>query len=162
MLNRIWESLRKYDCLQVVELHALWDWHTYFKPHISQRLGGFATSQHGSGMHEFYCRKDSNGEPRLWVRRSSQASSWIPEGPGLKIFETLPTGEPPLADYKYSELDWKRSEFEGSLRQWFRYMVVKDQNEAASIRSEWDKTISALPASALASMLNCHCQCFTV
>ena len=62
MLYRvIWSSLRKYNCLHVFELHALWDWKEYFKPHIEHELGGFATSQFGSGMHEFYVRKDSEG-----------------------------------------------------------------------------------------------------
>ena len=81
LTNAIFRSLQKHDCLQVVELHALWDWTEYFKPHVSQRLGGFATSQHGSGMHEFYARKDSEGVVRLWMRKSSQASGWMPEGP---------------------------------------------------------------------------------
>lgn len=92
LLNCIWNSLRKHDCHQVQELHALWDWKAYFEPHVTERLGGFCTSQYGAGMHEFYLRKDSDGVVRFWARQSSRASSWLPEGPGYQVFETLPTG----------------------------------------------------------------------
>ena len=68
-----------------------------------------------------------------------------PEGQGMKIFDTIPSGEPPLAPYVKSSLSWRRSEFEGSLRQWFRFMVVKDQEEASSIRRDWDETFGRLP-----------------
>ena len=50
LMKYIWSALRKYDCLEVIELHALWDWGEYFKPHVSTRLGGFCTSQYGSGQ----------------------------------------------------------------------------------------------------------------
>ena len=145
LLNRVWRALRPYDCLSVMELHALWDWVEYFKPHISYRLGGFTTSQFGSGMHEFYCRKDTAGKVRLWVRKSSQASSWMPEGPGMEVFASLPTGEPPLAKYKYSEQDWKRNELQGSLRAWYRHMSCDGPQEAYTIEKEWQKTFERLP-----------------
>jgi hypothetical protein len=33
----------------VDELHCLWNWKDFFKPHVHQRFAGFATSQFGSG-----------------------------------------------------------------------------------------------------------------
>lgn len=68
-------------------------------------------------------------------------------GPGIPVFKTLPSGEPPLAKYKQTELEWKRLEFEGSLRQWFRFMVVKDAAAMSDIKEEWNKTLDRLPAS---------------
>jgi hypothetical protein len=65
LLRHIWKALRKYDCLKVIELHAIWDWKEYFKPHINDRIGGFTTGQFGSGMHEFYLRKDQAGIVRI-------------------------------------------------------------------------------------------------
>ena len=35
----------------VEELHCLWDWKGFFKPHVHTRFSGFATSQFGSGKH---------------------------------------------------------------------------------------------------------------
>ena len=147
MVNAIFRSLQKHDCLKVIELHALWDWGKYFEPHVSQRLGGFATSQYGSGMHEFYVRKDSEGVVRLWMRKSSQASGWMPEGPGMEVFSSVvPAGEPPLADHIKTELEWKRNAVEGTLRQWFRFMVVKSEAEGSEIREEWRTVFQNLPA----------------
>ena len=145
LIHHVWEALRKYHCHRVIELHALWDWVAYFKPHVSERLGGFTTGQFGSGMHEFYCRKDSHGKTRLWLRKSSQASSWLPEGPGMEVFASLPTGEPPLAPYKYSKSDWKFNEFQGSLRQWLEHMPCEGQQTAEKVRKEWERTFADLP-----------------
>lgn len=92
LLERVWGSLRKYDCLFATEVHALWDWKEYFKPHITERVGGFCTGQFGTGMHEFVLRKDHAGVVRLTCRRSSKASSWLPEGNGIQIFDSIPSG----------------------------------------------------------------------
>lgn len=94
LMEHIWRALQQYECLQVVQLHALWDWKNYFEPHVVQRLKGFCTSQYGTGMHEFVLRKDGEGIVRLWCRKSSQASSVLPEGPGYQVFETVPSGTP--------------------------------------------------------------------
>ena len=146
LFDTIFKGLAKYDCIKVIELHALWDWKGYFAPHINGRLGGFATGQFGSGMHEFHARKDSEGKVRLWFRKSSQASSWIPEGPGMLVFDTIPVGEPPLAPYVKSELQWKRNEFEGVLRMWYRFMAFKNEDEGSQVRAEWAETFARLPA----------------
>ena len=100
LLHHVWQSLREYDCLRVIELHAYWDWKDYFTPHINTRMGGFATGQFGSGMHDFYLRKDGDGIVRIWFRKSSQASGWEPEGPGLQVFTTVPTGDVRSAPYR--------------------------------------------------------------
>ena len=147
LLHHVWMALKSYNCLRVVQLHALWDWSEYFAPHISDRLGGFTTGQFGSGMHEFYCRKDASGKVRLWMRKSSQASSWLPEGEGMEIFSnSLPTGEPPLAPYRKTEAQWMRDRFEGSLRQWYSFMRISSMGEGEKITSEWRETFARLPA----------------
>lgn len=92
LIDHIWRSLQTYDCHYVQELHALWDWHKYFDTTVNQRFKGFATSKFGSGMHEFYARKDSSGTVRMWMRKSSQASSWLPEGKGYEVFDEVPSG----------------------------------------------------------------------
>ena len=63
----------------------------------------------------------------------------------MLVFETIPTGEPPLAKHVKSELEWKRSEFESTLRQWFKFMVVSGADEAAKIRDEWKSVFERLP-----------------
>lgn len=72
LVNSIAEYLGAYNCLGCSELHCVWNWKDFFKPHVHQRFSGFATGQFGSGMHEFVLRKDRNGEVRLWFRASSQ------------------------------------------------------------------------------------------
>ena len=101
LITLVWRTLRQYNCVEVTELHAYWDWKKYFESHVAERIEGFATSQHGSGMHEFRARRDSDGVVRLWFRRASQSSSWLTEGPGYQVFKDLhPVGEPPLANPK--------------------------------------------------------------
>lgn len=145
LVKAIWRALKAYNCVRVIELHALWDWCGYFEPHIHERFGGFATSQFGSGMHEFRARMDSDGVVRVWFRRSSQASSWEPEGPGYPVFTSVPLGEPALAPAAKSDSKWRRIEVEGTLRQWFQFMHVKDQDEAEAIRKEWGEVFKRLP-----------------
>eukprot|EP00965_Chrysotila_dentata_P107067 3538014-Pleurochrysis_carterae.AAC.1 len=60
-------------------------------------------------MHEFLLRKDDAGVVRLHVRKSAQASSWLPEGPGYEIFASNPgPGPPPFAPLK-EDVKWQRS-----------------------------------------------------
>ena len=58
----IFKFLQPYGCSEVREVHQLWDWCAFFKPHAN-RMAGFCTSQFGAGMHECYIRKDRHGEP---------------------------------------------------------------------------------------------------
>eukprot|EP00965_Chrysotila_dentata_P098011 3241179-Pleurochrysis_carterae.AAC.1 len=66
-------------------------------------------------MHEVYCRKDRNGDMRVWFRKSSQATSWLPGGPGYLAFSSFPKGAPLLAKAK-PDVRWSRSMVEGTIR----------------------------------------------
>ena len=143
MLRAISSYLSAYGSLGCFELHCMWDWTTFFKEHIHEKFTGFDTSQYGSGMHEFMVRKDAQGEVRLWVRASSEASSWLPEGAGMPIFKSEPTGHPAL---KLAKLDhqWKRDVVETTVKSWFSVMSVLS-SEAAAIREDWSRRFSSLP-----------------
>ena len=60
LLRYIFQFMQPYGCSEVTELHQLWDWQEFFKPHTT-RMAGFCTGQYGSGMHECYIRKDHKG-----------------------------------------------------------------------------------------------------
>ena len=63
LLRHMFKFLQPYGCHEVEEVHQLWDWTEYFKPHAA-RMGGFCTSQYGAGAHECYIRKDEHGRAR--------------------------------------------------------------------------------------------------
>lgn len=144
LLHCIFKFLLPYNCLSVIELPHLWDWDTYFKEHVHQKLKGFCTSQYGSGMHEVMIRKDREGRVRVWFRASSQASNWLPEGDGYEIFKSIPSGAPPIAKGK-SDHEWRRFKVQDTVRRWFGYMTT-NQEEAARIREDWETRFSELPA----------------
>lgn len=106
LLSFMFQFFRPYNVHDVVELHAVWDWKAFFEPH-TERLGGFCTGQFGSGMHEVYCRKDAHGDVRVWMRQSSQSTDWLPEGPGYRLFKSVPEGHPSLARAK-PDVRWSR------------------------------------------------------
>lgn len=139
----IFRFLAPYNCLGVEELPHLWDWEGFFKPHVCQKLRGFATSQYGTGMHEVSIRKDCNGEVRVWFRASSKASNWLPEGEGYRIFNTIPVGQPAIARGR-ADHEWKRYKVQDTVRRWFRFMYVS-QTDAARIRYDWEKRFDSLP-----------------
>lgn len=144
LLSFIYRFLSPYNCKQVVELDCLWDWKRFFEPH-THRLAGFCTSQFGSGMHEFYARKDAQGVVRVWFRQSSQASSWLPEGPGYAVFESQPVGRPNLAAAK-PDAEWGRLAVESTVRKWYTHMSTDSAAQAQSIRKEWEERFAGLPA----------------
>ena len=94
-------------------------------------------------MHEFLLRKGRDGMVRLYVRKSSQASSWLPEGDGYPIFKSLPTGQPELAT-PHAEHSWKRADVEETVYKWFKYMIVTPA-ELYRIREDWKQRFAALP-----------------
>lgn len=143
LVNFIFKFLLPYNCLSVEELPHIWDWATYFKPHLHEKLQGFCTSRYGTGMHEVMIRKDRFGVVRVWFRASSQASNWIPEGEGYQVFKSIPTGVPPIASGRSDE-KWKRWKVQDTIRRWFRFMDVH-QSEAAKIRDEWETRFEKLP-----------------
>ena len=59
LVRYIGRYLGAYNC-KCQELDCLWDWKSFFAPHVHERFGGFATSQFGSGMHEFVLRKNQH------------------------------------------------------------------------------------------------------
>lgn len=102
------------------------------------------TGKFGDGMHEFVCRKDAHGEVRLYLRKSSKASGWLPEGNGMKIFRSIPIGRPPVAN-ALEDQRWQRIRVQGTVREWFRYMTVT-QEESQRIRDDWQRRFDSLPA----------------
>lgn len=143
LLQLIQRFLGAYNCIDCVELHCLWDWKAFFEPHVHERFGGFATGQFGSGMHEFMLRKDRNGEVRLWLRKSSQATTWIPDDGGYPVFKSLPTGKPGLAVAKADHV-WGRSNVESTVRQWYKYTSL-NAPDAARVREDWETRFECLP-----------------
>eukprot|EP00965_Chrysotila_dentata_P002182 71779-Pleurochrysis_carterae.AAC.2 len=78
----------------------------------------------GKRLHIFFdntCGDNkNNGVISFIAWRSSQATDFLPEGPGYRIFTSAPTGTPPLASAK-SDQGWGRLEVESSIRAWYRY-----------------------------------------
>ena len=144
LCDYIFQFLRPYRPTKVVELFSLWDWKGFFAPHVYERLSGFATGQYGSGMHEFLLRKGRDGNVRLYVRKSSAASTWLPEGEGLEIFKTVPTGHPELAQPAKPDHVWQRSAVEQTVRRWSRF-IFESPAETQRINEEWDARFQALP-----------------
>eukprot|EP00965_Chrysotila_dentata_P079731 2630012-Pleurochrysis_carterae.AAC.1 len=66
----------------------------------------------GDGMHEFVLRRDNAGLVRLHVRKSSQESTWIPEGPGYEIFASDPDPGPPALAPLKEQSQWQRPAIE--------------------------------------------------
>eukprot|EP00965_Chrysotila_dentata_P059857 1985218-Pleurochrysis_carterae.AAC.1 len=95
-------------------------------------------------MHEIYCRKDVNGDVRVWMRQLSQASDWLPEGSGYRIFKSIPEGAPPLAMVK-PDVKWSRILVEGTIRAWYSFMVVDTPLVFQKIKDEWESAFDSLP-----------------
>ena len=97
----------------------------------------------GSGMHEFLLRKDGQGQVRLWFRKSSQASTWFPQGEGMLVFKTIPEGQPELKRGK-PDAKWCRDKVETTVKAWFQFMSVLP-TEAARIKATWTARFESLP-----------------
>ena len=137
--------LQGYGVRPTIVLPHLWGISDLILPHMHLPLGGYATSQHGDGHHEFRLKKDNKGDVRLHMRKSSKASGWVPEGPGYLVFKSSP---PPFSDIIPApfkpDSKWKRAEVETCLRQWFPYMALSEvQREAA--KAEWLEKCFSLP-----------------
>eukprot|EP00965_Chrysotila_dentata_P027264 905644-Pleurochrysis_carterae.AAC.1 len=94
-------------------------------------------------MHEFILRKDAAGVVRIYFRKSSQASTWLPEGVGYEVFKSQPESAPPLAALKPDE-KWERSTVDGTVRQWLRHFALAPHQLTAA-RKEWDQRLWSLP-----------------
>eukprot|EP00965_Chrysotila_dentata_P239304 6203022-Pleurochrysis_carterae.AAC.1 len=96
-------------------------------------------------MHDsVYVRKDEHGDVRVWLRASSQGTTWFRDGPGYRSFTSIPEGEPILAKVK-SDVRWSRTIVEGTIRSWFRYMVVETATALTKINDERESRFSSLP-----------------
>lgn len=136
--------LQPYGVRPVVVLEQLWDISGLLRPHMHD-LGGYCSSQHGDGMHEFRLKKDQAGTVRLHMRKSSKASGWIPEGPGYEVFKTTP---PPIssispAPFK-ADAKWERGSVEATLRRWFPLMALSESH-LQKTQSEWTDRCFSLP-----------------
>ena len=76
LLNFLLRKLSVQRVREVRVLSHLWGFSAWLEPHLS-RLGGFATNQEGSGMHEIVLRKDAKGHVRFNARQTSQSSYWM-------------------------------------------------------------------------------------
>lgn len=143
LVEAIAEYLGAYNCLGCYELHHLWDWTGFLTPHVHEKFTGFGTGKYGSGMHEFVFRKDAQGEVRMWFRKSSKASNWLPDGPGMLVFKSTPIGQPAIKKAHPDEA-WRRSTVEATVRSWFRWMPVQP-DELQRIKQEWGERFAHLP-----------------
>ena len=128
------------------ELPHVWDFKTQMSEFMNP-LGGFATTQHSSGMHEFRISRDAEGVVRLHCRQSSQASGWLPEGPGYKLFKDgiLPAvwPEPPIAPMK-PDTSWMREEVQTNVRRWLAALGLHT-HELRKAEQEWESIFASLP-----------------
>ena len=143
LVHWIGEYLRAYTSLGCTELHCVWNWKAFFAPHVHERFTGFDTGQFGSGMHEFMLRKDDKGVVRMWVRASSQASSWLPAGEGMAVFKSIPVGHPQLKN-ALPDSKWKRDEVYSTVYAWMRYLPVLPE-VLVSVKADWESRFSTLP-----------------
>eukprot|EP00965_Chrysotila_dentata_P118438 3915751-Pleurochrysis_carterae.AAC.1 len=78
------------------------------------------------------------------MRQSSQSTDWLPEGPGYLMYNSVPEDSPPLAKAK-ADTSWARLSVEGTIRAWYRYMVVPNASELAKVKAEWKSVFNSLP-----------------
>ena len=141
MVHLIRKFLAPYGIMDVRVLPHLFDIKAVEESMHS--LGGYATSQYGSGMHEFRLQKDAEGVVRLKMRKSSKASGWIPEGAGYVVFKTDPPRKFEPAGFK-PDSAWSRTQVEATLHQWFRFMALLPV-ERAGAEAEWTGKCFELP-----------------
>eukprot|EP00965_Chrysotila_dentata_P113293 3743900-Pleurochrysis_carterae.AAC.1 len=143
LIYLIGHVLVKYNVIETRELHCIWDFHAWLEPHVNQ-FGGFATGQFGDGMHEFLVRKDRDGVARILFRKSSQSSSWLPEGEGYPVFKSFPTGTPPLAKLK-PDSAWERHQVMATVRRWLPHFTIARAVDVAAAHNEWEQRLWQLP-----------------
>ena len=119
LMAAMFESCKPYGCRDRVELPYLWDWGRAFGESNVTRMAGFCTGQFGAGMHECLVRKDNQGVVRVWMRKSSKASNWLPEGPGFQLFlDNKVEGFPPQPAKMKADISWFRRDVETTIRAW--------------------------------------------
>lgn len=123
----------------VRELHHLWNFDALMDKHL-YNIGGFATTQQSSGMHEFHIKKDDAGEVRWRCRQSSQASTWLPEGEGDLLFKSVPSRDeaPPIAKPKLEADTWRKANVHTNVRRWLLNLGLSCEALSAA-EIEWEK-----------------------
>eukprot|EP00965_Chrysotila_dentata_P246062 6206933-Pleurochrysis_carterae.AAC.2 len=95
-------------------------------------------------MHEFLIRKDDKGVVRILFRKSSQASTWIPEGLGYEVFKSIPEGLPPLAALKPDQ-SWERYNVESAVRKWLPHFTLPTEEAFNAAKDEWNRRLWRIP-----------------
>eukprot|EP00965_Chrysotila_dentata_P020622 682899-Pleurochrysis_carterae.AAC.1 len=95
-------------------------------------------------MHEFLVRKDRHGVVRIFFRKSSQSSTWLPEGEGYPVFRTTPTGTPPFAELK-PDIAWERSIVMATVRHWQQHFTLPRERDRQLASKEWEDRLWSLP-----------------
>ena len=155
MMDSIQERMRAYQCLEVTELKAVFDFTKWFQPvmhiitGIARRaaLGGLY-----SGMGQFQFVRDAEGRVRLKMRTGPTATTWIPESEGYLLFHEgqleSPLGfesGPPLAPLK-SFATWQKETVVSNIRRWLPYLGVDLSNQRAAA-AKWEARIASLTQS---------------
>ena len=153
MLECIQERMRAYQCQEVTELKAVFDFTTWFKPimHIIEgiarrgALGGLY-----SGMGQFLFSRDAVGKVRLKMRTGPTATTWIPESEGYLLFHEgqlespvgLGEAGPPLAPLK-SFAAWQKETTVANVRRWLPFLGadLSAQREAAA---KWEARFASI------------------
>eukprot|EP00965_Chrysotila_dentata_P177202 5852499-Pleurochrysis_carterae.AAC.2 len=142
LIRKVHILLSGYNVIECRELRCIWDIKSWLEPHVHE-LRGYATSQFGDGMHEFLIRKDSKGVVRVMLRKTSQASTWLPEGEGYELFKSAPSGSPPFAARKLDR-DWERLVVMSTVRRWVPHFVLPEAERRAA-EAEWQERLWNMP-----------------
>ena len=104
------------------------------------------TNQYWDGAHEILLRKDIHGVVRAYFRKSSKATTWLPEGEGYPIFRTSvpPHDEAPPPARAKPDTAWNRLEIEGTIRSWYAYFTG-DNQYLELVKAEWQRRFNELP-----------------
>lgn len=110
-------------------LQNTFDFTAWLKPHLCN-IDGFASSpaQKTGGMHEFIFSRDAQGKAVMHHRQSSQASGWLPDGPGVRVFTTTPTGRPAPTPFRDST-SWKQDLVQANVERWMPYVAHQPEDQ---------------------------------
>ena len=150
MLHEIQRRMREYNCVEVTELKAVFDFWEWFKP-VIVKLTGFARREAlgglYTGMGQFQFNRDASGQVRLKMRVAPTATTWIPEGDGYLLFNvTSPlSGGPPLAPLK-SFAEWQKETVVTNVRRWLPFLGI-DLAAQQDAKAEWETRLASLTQS---------------
>ena len=113
------------------------DFTEWFKPHLNN-FDGFASSaaQQTGGMHQFDFTLDTDGAAVMHYRQSSQATTWLPDGQGLRIFSTTPTGRPDATPFRDPK-SWKKEMVVANCTRWMPYVLTSVLEHQHQFALDW-------------------------